>query len=40
MDFDRIENDARRAELIRVLEHSIERLSLAGVGGFVLRPGG
>ena len=29
MDFDRIENDARRAELIRVLEHSIERLSLA-----------
>ena len=29
MNFDRIENDTRRAELIRVLEHSIERLSLA-----------
>ncbi|MBF1614816.1 MAG: hypothetical protein HXO36_11240 [Prevotella sp.] len=29
MNFDRIENDTRRAELICVLEHSIERLSLA-----------
>ena len=29
MNFDRIENDTRRAELIRVLEHSIEQLSLA-----------
>lgn len=29
MNFDRTENDTRRAELIRVLEHSIERLSLA-----------
>ena len=29
MNFDRIENDTRRAELIRVLEHAIERLSLA-----------
>lgn len=29
MNFDKIENDIRRAELIRVLEHSIERLSLA-----------
>ncbi|MBF1620630.1 MAG: hypothetical protein HXO42_09155 [Prevotella sp.] len=29
MNFDRIENDTRRVELIRVLEHSIERLSLA-----------
>ena len=29
MNFDRIENDTRRAELIRVLEHSFERLSLA-----------
>ena len=28
MNFDRIENDTRRAELIRVLEHSIERLPL------------
>ena len=28
MNFDKIENDTRRAELIRVLEHSIERLSL------------
>ena len=29
MNFDRIENDTRRAELIRVLERSIERLLLA-----------
>ena len=28
MNFDKIENDTRQAELIRVLEHSIERLSL------------
>ena len=28
MNFDKIENDTRREELIRVLEHSIERLSL------------
>ena len=28
MNFDKIENDTRRAALIRVLEHSIERLSL------------
>ena len=28
MNFDKIENDTRRAELIRVLEHSIERMSL------------
>ena len=32
MNFDRIENDTRRAELIRVLEHSIERVSLAELG--------
>ena len=29
MNFDREENDTRRAELIRLLEHSIERLTLA-----------
>ena len=29
MNFDKIENDTRRAELIRVLGHSIGRLSLA-----------
>ena len=29
MNFDKIENDTCRAELIRVLEHSIERLSLS-----------
>ena len=29
MNFDKIENDTRRAELIRVLEHSLERVSLA-----------
>ena len=29
MNFDRVENETRRAELIRILEHSIERLSLA-----------
>ena len=29
MNFDRTDNDTRRAERIRVLEHSIERLSLA-----------
>ena len=34
MNFDRIENDTRRAELIRVLEHSIERLSLAELEAF------
>ena len=28
MNFDKIENDTRRAGLIRVLEQSIERLSL------------
>lgn len=36
MNFDRIENDTRRAELIRVLEHSIERLSLAELEGFCI----
>ena len=29
MIFDEIEEDSRKAELIRVLEHSIARLSLA-----------
>ena len=29
MNFDREENDTRRAELGRLLEHSIERLTLA-----------
>ena len=29
MNFDRIANDTRRAELTRVFEHSIERLTLA-----------
>ena len=29
MNFDRVENETRRTELIRVLEHSIEHLSLA-----------
>lgn len=29
MDFDKIQDDARKAELIRVIEHSVERLSLA-----------
>ena len=29
MNFDKIEEDSRKAELIRILEHSIERLSLA-----------
>ncbi|MBF1398406.1 hypothetical protein [Prevotella histicola] len=29
MNFDREENDTRRAELVRLLEHSIERLTLA-----------
>ncbi|MCR5078276.1 MAG: hypothetical protein K6A82_09610 [Prevotella sp.] len=28
MNFDRQEEDTRRAELIRILEHSIERLTL------------
>lgn len=28
MNFDKIEEDSRKAELIRILEHSIERLSL------------
>ena len=29
MSFDKTEEDSRKAELIRILEHSIERLSLA-----------
>ena len=29
MNFDKIEDDARRAELVRIIEHSVERLSLA-----------
>ncbi|WP_455070570.1 hypothetical protein [Prevotella histicola] len=29
MNFDREENDTRRTELVRLLEHSIERLTLA-----------
>ncbi len=29
MDFDKIQDDARKAELIRIIEHSVERLSLA-----------
>lgn len=29
MNFDKIEEDSGKAELIRILEHSIERLSLA-----------
>ena len=29
MNFDRVENETCRMELIRVLEHSIEQLSLA-----------
>lgn len=29
MDFDKIQDDARKTELIRIIEHSVERLSLA-----------
>ena len=29
MDFDKIQDDARKAELIRIIEHAVERLSLA-----------
>ena len=29
MDFDKIQDDARKAELIRIIENSVERLSLA-----------
>ena len=29
MDFEKREEDTRRAELVRILEHSIERLSPA-----------
>lgn len=29
MDFDKIQDGARKAELIRIIEHSVERLSLA-----------
>ncbi|WP_198405493.1 hypothetical protein [Prevotella intermedia] len=29
MDFDKIQDDARKVELIRIIEHSVERLSLA-----------
>jgi len=29
MNFDKIRDDARRAELVRIIEHSVERLSLA-----------
>ena len=29
MNFDKIQDDARRAELVRIIEHSVERLSLA-----------
>ena len=29
MDFDKIQDDTRKAELIRIIEHSVERLSLA-----------
>lgn len=28
MDFEKIQEDTRKAELIRVIEHSVERLSL------------
>ena len=28
MNFDKIQDDARRAELVRIIEHSVERLSL------------
>ena len=29
MNFDKIQDDARRAERVRIIEHSVERLSLA-----------
>ena len=29
MNFDKVQDDARRAELVRIIEHSVERLSLA-----------
>ena len=29
MNYDKIQDDARRAELVRIIEHSVERLSLA-----------
>lgn len=29
MNFDKIQDDARRAELVRIIEHSVERFSLA-----------
>ena len=29
MDFDNIQDDARKEELIIIIEHSVERLSLA-----------
>ena len=29
MDFDKIQDDTRKVELIRIIEHSVERLSLA-----------
>lgn len=29
MNFDKIQDDARRAEFVRIIEHSVERLSLA-----------
>ena len=29
MNLDKIQDDARRAELVRIIEHSVERLSLA-----------
>lgn len=29
MNFDKIQDDARREELVRIIEHSVERLSLA-----------
>ena len=29
MNFDKIQDDARRAELVRIIEHSVERLSRA-----------
>ena len=29
MNFDKIQDDARKAELVRIIEHEVERLSLA-----------
>ncbi len=29
MNFDKIQDDARKAELVRIIERSVERLSLA-----------